>query len=98
MSNPPEVALWLTVPNDCRMCAEFENGDLEFPDIHIILGSNQQDQNLLFEREALTRFVELAQRILAIPVANEGPLPQLTLVSRSGFEIREEPPRWAVVA
>lgn len=90
------VALWLTVPDDCRMRGEFEARDQELPNIHIILGSNRDDQNLLFEREALMRFVELAERLLAIPVSSEGPIPRRALISRSGCEIREEPPRWVV--
>ena len=67
MSNPPQVALWLSVPGNCRMRGDFEVGVNEAHDIHVILGSNGDDTHLLFEREALERFVELAQRMLAVP-------------------------------
>lgn len=96
MSSPPEVALWLTVPKDCLMRGEFEAGDLELPNIQFILGSTRDDQNLLFEREALERFVGLAQRMLAIPVSPHEPIPRLALESSSGLEIQQHPPRWAV--
>jgi hypothetical protein len=66
LSNPPEVALWLSVPDTCRMRADFEPGDHEAPDIHLGLGGNNDGSHLSFEREALERFAELAQRMLAI--------------------------------
>lgn len=56
LSNPPEVALWLSVPDNCRMRGDFEVGDHEAPDTHLV-----------FERDALEQFIELAQRMLAEP-------------------------------
>lgn len=96
MSSPPKSAVWLTVPERCRMCGEFEVSDRDLPNIHIILGSSRDDQNLLFERGALERFVALAQRMLAIPVFPGEPMPRVALESSGGSEIHEHPPRWAV--
>jgi hypothetical protein len=85
-----QVALWLTVPADCRMVGEFEVGD-DAPDIKVILGSSHDDVNLLFAREALERFVELAQRMLEIPLqADSRAVPPTVLVAHYGYDIREE--------
>jgi hypothetical protein len=52
LSNPPRVAVWPSVPDDCWMRGELEVGDHHAPNIHIILGSDGDDTNLIFEREA----------------------------------------------
>ena len=96
MSDRPEAALWLTIPDDCWMRGEFEVGDQAFPDVHILLGSDWDDKRLQFGREALERFVALAQRMLAIPVAPNAPHPLTRLESVHGDEIRERPARWAL--
>ena len=96
MSDRPEAALWLTIPDDCWMRGEFEVSDHTLPDIHILLGSNWDDKHLQFGREALERFVALAQRMLAIPVTSSGPAPLTHLESVHGEEIRERPVRSAV--
>jgi hypothetical protein len=68
MSNPPQVSVWLDVPDDCRMQGEF-TGDR---DIHIIFGQfGSGQQNVLFEREALERFVTLANELLAMPLPDD---------------------------
>lgn len=87
-SSRPEAALWLSVPDNCRMRGEFEVGDRTLPDVHILLGSNGDDKHLLFEREALVRFVALAQRMLAIPVSPDSRIPRTLLESRHGHEIK----------
>ena len=87
LSNPPQIALWLSVPDNCRMRGDFEVGDNEAPDIHIMLGSIGDDTHLLFEREALERFIELAQRMLAIGHPHV-PL-RTVLESTYGYDIRE---------
>ena len=91
LSNPPQVALWLSVPDACRMRADFEIGDHEAPDVHVILGNNGDDTHLLFQREALARFVELAQRMLAVPHprAPTAALSPVVLDSSYGHDIRE---------
>lgn len=62
MNNPPEASIWLDIPEDCRIQGEF-TGDR---DIHITFGKfGQSQQNMLFEREALERFVKLASELLA---------------------------------
>lgn len=90
LSNRPEAALWLSIPDNCWMRSEFEISDHTRPDVHILLGSNGDDKHLLFEREALERFVALAQRMLAVPVSSEGRIPPTLLESRHGHEIREK--------
>lgn len=90
LSNPPEVALWLSIPDNCRMRADFEVGDNEAPDIHVILGSNGDDTHLLFEREALERFVTLAQRMLAVPDPRTQMISTRAVLDSSyGYDIRE---------
>lgn len=90
LSDPPQVALWLSVPDTCRMRGDFEIGQHESPDIHVILGSNSDDIHLLFEREALGRFVALAQRMLAIPYPDASL--QTVLESSYQHDIREVSP------
>jgi hypothetical protein len=76
MSNPPQVSVFLDVPEGCRMQGEF-TGDL---DIQIRFGEPSDGAHLLFEREALKRFVELAKKLLAAPVPEDrkAALPVLT--------------------
>jgi hypothetical protein len=92
MSNPPELSLWLSVPDDCSMRAGFDVGDHHRPVIHIKVGGVDDDVHLQFERQALERFVQLAQRTLAVPVTPGGPIPTTLLYSGNGHAIREEPP------
>ena len=79
LSNPPRAALWLNVPGNCRMRSEFEIGDCDLPDIKFILGSDGDDTQLVFERAALERFVQLSQWMLAVPVAPDSPIPPTSL-------------------
>lgn len=67
MKTPPQVSVWLDIPDDCRMQAAF-TGDR---DIHITFGEPTEGQNLLFEREALERFVKLANGLLAVPLPDD---------------------------
>lgn len=67
MSNPPQVSVWLDVPDGCRMRAEF-TGDR---DIQITFGNPSDGANMLFEREALERFVNLASELLAVPLPED---------------------------
>jgi len=89
LSMPPEVALWMSVHENCRMRAEFELGDCDAPNVHFIMGSDSDDKHLKFERVALERFTELAQRILAIPFEEypQSP-PDVVLESSYGYGIR----------
>lgn len=89
LSNPPEAALWLRIPDNCRMRGEFEVGDHALPDIHVLLGNNGDDKHLLFEREALERFVALAERLLAVTVNPDSRVPRTLLESSYGYDIRE---------
>jgi hypothetical protein len=91
LSNPPQVALWLTVPNHCRMVGGFEVGD-NSPHIEFFFGTERDGSHVLFERRALERFVELAQRALAVPLSSDKQAPPpVTLIADHGRDIREEP-------
>jgi len=64
MNNPPVVTVYLDVPADCRMAAL-----LDFEDaLHFTLGTSQDQQNIVFERQALERFAQLAHDALAMRV------------------------------
>jgi hypothetical protein len=67
MTNPPQVSVWLDVPEGCRIQGEF-TGDR---DIHITFGKFGSQQNMLFERESLERFVKLANELLAVPLPDD---------------------------
>lgn len=90
LSNPPRVAFWLTVPDHCRMVSGFEVGD-DGPDIEFFFGAERDGSHVLFERQALERFVELAQRALAVPLSGEKAPPLIVLIADHGRDIREEP-------
>jgi hypothetical protein len=68
MRNPPQASIWLDIPDDCRIQGEF-NGDLDIQFTFGVFGSGQQ--NMLFEREALERFVKLASELLAAPLPED---------------------------
>jgi hypothetical protein len=63
MSNPPNVMAWLEIPDDCRFTVEY-TGD---GDLHFMIGTRHDGVDLLFEPEALLRFVALATEALAQP-------------------------------
>lgn len=75
MTGQPHASLWLDIPDDCRIQGEF-TGDR---DIQITLGEPDSQQYLLFEREALERFVKLAAELLAVslPEDHKAELPVL---------------------
>ena len=66
-ANKPEAAVWLDIPEDCRMSAEF-TGD---HDLHIVFGDRNDGVEMLFERPALERFVALATELLALPIPDD---------------------------
>jgi hypothetical protein len=67
MNNPPHVSVWLDVPDDCRIQGEF-TGDR---DMQMTFGEFGYQQTVLFEREALERFVRLASELLAVPLPED---------------------------
>ena len=67
MNSPPQVSVWLDVPEDCRMQGEF-TGDR---DIQIRFGEPSDGAHILFEREALEQFVKLANELLAVPLPDD---------------------------
>lgn len=68
MKNPPHASVWIDVPEDCHIQGEF-TGDL---DIQITFGEfGGGQQNVLFEREALERFVKLASELLVVPIPED---------------------------
>lgn len=84
MNNPPRASLWLDVPDDCHMTAEF-TGD---GDIQVVLGAQAaEQQNLLFEPLALQRFVELATRMLTLPEPDDPKTDRPRLVHRQRDEL-----------
>jgi hypothetical protein len=95
MSNPPEVSLWLSLPDDCYLRAEFEVSDGDTPEIQIAVGGRSDDIHLLFERGALVRFVTLANRLLAIPDPGAALTEANIWESSYQQEIRVIPPRFA---
>ncbi|MFC4856859.1 hypothetical protein [Actinophytocola glycyrrhizae] len=60
----PGAAVWLDIPEDCRMSGEF-TGD---HDLHIVFGDVKDGVEMLFERPALERFVKLATELLTLPI------------------------------
>jgi hypothetical protein len=60
MSNPPNVMAWLEIPDDCDFAVKY-TGD---GDLHFMIGDGV---DVLFEPEALGRFVALATEALAQP-------------------------------
>jgi hypothetical protein len=75
LTEPPQLSLWMAVPDKCPMRSEFEIGDDHTSDIQVVLGSPGECVNLLFERRALERFLALAHRMLAVadtPAASTG--------------------------
>ncbi len=74
--NSPQVSVFLDIPEGCRMQGAF-TGDL---DIQIRFGDPNDGAHVLFEREALERFVGLANTLLAVPVPEDrkAELPVLT--------------------
>lgn len=66
-TNKPEAAVWLDIPEDCRISGEF-TGDL---DIHVVFGDVKDGVEMLFERPALERFVTLANELLAVSIPDD---------------------------
>ena len=63
MRNPPEVQVWLDVPEDCRMSAQLTgDGDAQFT-----FGDGPFGQVMLLELSALVRLMELGHALLAKP-------------------------------
>jgi len=70
------------------MAGEFEVGN-NTPDVKFTFGSERHDTNLVFERAALTRFIELASRLLDLPPESEpSAVPTTMLVAHYGYNIR----------
>lgn len=75
----PAKAVWLDIPDACRMRGEFDpDRRLEF-----MFGGLRDGVNVVFERQALERFVTLANTLLAVPVSDDtqADLPKLELLS-----------------
>jgi hypothetical protein len=66
MSNP-RVGAYVLIPDDCPVrCAHTGGGDVE-----VLLGSPRNGFEMVFEPEALGRFVDVASRALAAPVPDD---------------------------
>jgi hypothetical protein len=66
-TNVPEKAVWLDISGDCQISGEF-TGDY---DVHVMFGDRQDGVEVLFERLALERFVQLANELLALPLPDD---------------------------
>jgi hypothetical protein len=63
----PTKAVWLNIPDTCSMRGEFDpDHRLEF-----MFGGLRDGVNVVFERQALERFVTLANTMLAIPASDD---------------------------
>lgn len=60
----PMVGVYVKVPADCDVTYSYEVGG----DVEILLGTLRDGYEIIFERAALARFVEVAQHALAAPV------------------------------
>lgn len=67
IANRPEKSVWLDIPGTCHMRGEFTGDD----DIHVMFGDPSDGVDVLFERPALERFVQLATELLAVPVPDD---------------------------
>lgn len=77
MSSPPNVLAWLEVPEACCLSVEY-TGD---GDLHFMMGDPHDGVDLLFEPEALRRFVALANDALAQPKPEDPKVDRPRLVS-----------------
>lgn len=64
-TNKPEAAVWLDIPEDCRISGEF-TADY---DLHIVFGDLKDGVEMQFQRSALERFVQVATELLTQPIA-----------------------------
>lgn len=77
MSNPPNVLAWLEISDDCRFSVEY-TGD---GDLHFMIGYPHDGIDMLFEPDALCRFVALASEALAQPEPPDPKIDRPRLVS-----------------
>ena len=87
-NSPARMSVWVEIPNGCRMRAEFADGDFGATDVHMRLGGEVDETVLRFERTALKRFVELAERMLGTEHAPGSP-PRSILDSSAREGIQE---------
>lgn len=83
LTDPPQLSLWMAVPDRCPMRSDFEIGDDRRSDIQVVLGSPGECVSLVFERQALERFLALAQRMLAVPDPQDSAGPPRTALESS---------------
>jgi hypothetical protein len=67
MTNRPEAAIWIDIPEDCHISGEF-TGDR---DIQIAFGGSNDSVGVVFERLALERFAQLVNELLAVPLPDD---------------------------
>lgn len=63
-SHKPGAAVWLDIPEDCRVSGEF-TADY---DLHIVFGDLRDGVEMQIQRPALERFVQVATELLAQPI------------------------------
>lgn len=61
-ADQPHAAVWLDIPRSTRLRAKFTvEGD-----IHVMFGDQNDEMNMVFERPAMARLVEVAGELLAV--------------------------------
>lgn len=61
----PHAAVWLDIPRTTHLRATITVDD----DIHIMFGAPNDEMNMIIERRALTRLIEIVSELLAVPEA-----------------------------
>ena len=64
MTSKPGAAVWLDIPEDCRVSGEFTADH----DAHIVFGDLRDGVEMHIERPALKRFIQVATELLAQPI------------------------------
>ncbi len=80
MTESSLASVWLDIPRECRIRAEFTGGR----DIQFTIGEWCDGHTMVFERPALEEFVELAGQVLALslPADRKAELPVLMSPAR----------------
>jgi hypothetical protein len=67
ITDRPKASAWIDIPDSCPMRGEFTGDD----DIQVMFGDPNDGVNVLFQRPALERFVQLANELLAVPIPED---------------------------
>lgn len=70
-TDQPHAAVWLDIPRGCRLRATFTAGF----DIEVMFGRPDDEVNMIFDRSALRRLVEVGSELLAAADPGDGKAP-----------------------